>query len=60
MENNKNTGAGKGDKPRNCFSEQYRENYDSIKWDSKKYLIDSDNDNKEINETNPHVVKNNF
>jgi len=29
--------AGKGDKPRNCFSSQFRDNYDSIKWsDSKK------------------------
>ena len=24
--------AGKGDKPRNCFSEQYRSNYDDIDW----------------------------
>ena len=22
----------KGDKPRNCFSRQYRDNYDSINW----------------------------
>ena len=22
----------KGDKPRNCFSKQYRDNYDSINW----------------------------
>jgi len=22
--------AGKGDKPRNCFSKQYKENHDSI------------------------------
>jgi len=35
MENNQNTGAGKGDKPRNCFSEQYRNNYDSIIWCKK-------------------------
>jgi hypothetical protein len=36
MENNQNTGAGKGDKPRSCFSEQYRDNYDSIIWGHKK------------------------
>lgn len=24
--------AGKGDKPRNCFSKQYKNNYDSINW----------------------------
>lgn len=33
---NKNTGAGKGDKPRNCFSQKYRDNYDSINWANKK------------------------
>jgi hypothetical protein len=31
--------AGKGDKPRNCFTKQFKENYDKIKWDTK--LIDS-------------------
>jgi hypothetical protein len=30
--NNNSCGAGKGDKPRNCFSQKYRDNYDSIKW----------------------------
>ena len=24
--------AGKGDKPRNCFSKKYKSNYDSINW----------------------------
>jgi hypothetical protein len=33
---NKDTGAGKGDKPRNCFSKNYRDNYDSINWGDKK------------------------
>jgi hypothetical protein len=33
---NKNAGAGKGDKPRNCFSQKYRDNYDSINWRDKK------------------------
>lgn len=33
---NKETGAGKGDKPRNCFSQKYRDNYDSINWGNKK------------------------
>lgn len=33
---NKDTGAGKGDKPRNCFSQKYRDNYDSIDWGNKK------------------------
>ena len=29
-------GAGKGDKPRNCFSKQFKDNYDLIEWASKK------------------------
>ncbi len=28
--------AGKGDKPRNCFSKQYKDNHDSIDWGRKK------------------------
>jgi hypothetical protein len=27
--------AGKGDKPRNCFSNNYRDNYDKIVWRHK-------------------------
>lgn len=34
MSNSKNS-AGKGDRPRNCFSKQYWDNYDLIKWPSK-------------------------
>jgi hypothetical protein len=33
--------AGKGDKPRNCFSKKYKENYENINWNKK-----SDCDNK--------------
>jgi len=33
---NKDVGAGKGDKPRNCFSQNYRDNYDAINWCNKK------------------------
>lgn len=25
---------GKGDKPRNCFSKQYKNNYDEINWNT--------------------------
>ena len=28
--------AGKGDKPRNCFSKKYKSNYDSINWGNTK------------------------
>ena len=27
-----NNGAGKGDKARNCFSNRFKENFDSINW----------------------------
>jgi len=27
--------AGKGDKPRNCYSKQFKNNYDKIKWSYK-------------------------
>tara|TARA_R100001082_G_scaffold4038_1_gene3119 strand:+ start:528 stop:680 length:153 start_codon:yes stop_codon:yes gene_type:complete len=32
----KNSQAGKGDKPRNCFSNGYKNNYDSINWEDDK------------------------
>ena len=28
-------GAGKGDKPRNCYSKQFKSNFDDIKWVTK-------------------------
>jgi len=31
-----NNGAGKGDKPRNCFSDRFKQNYDSINWSDEK------------------------
>ena len=30
----------KGDKPRNCFSRQYRDNYDSINWPKEMTRLD--------------------
>ena len=35
-EKSSNNGAGKGDKPRNCFSDRFKENYDSINWSEEK------------------------
>jgi hypothetical protein len=32
----KNPMAGKGDKPRNCFSNQFKNNFDMIDWSKKK------------------------
>ena len=36
-----NKEAGKGDKARNCFSNKFKQNFDSIKWsdDKQKSLI---------------------
>lgn len=36
-----NIGAGKGDSPRNCFSNRFKKNYDSISWkeENQKSLI---------------------
>ena len=34
QDSNKN-GAGKGDKPRNCFSLKFKDNYDAIDWGKK-------------------------
>lgn len=31
-----NNSAGKGDKPRNCFSNRFKENFDSINWSEEK------------------------
>jgi hypothetical protein len=38
-----NTGAGKGDKPRNCFSKEFKDNYDLIDWSKKKEKNESNN-----------------
>jgi len=35
-EKSSNNGAGKGDKPRNCFSDRFKQNYDSINWSDEK------------------------
>ena len=35
-EKSSNNGAGKGSKPRNCFSHRFKQNYDSINWSEEK------------------------
>jgi hypothetical protein len=32
--------AGKGDRPRNCFSTQFKENYDKINWSKKNKRLE--------------------
>jgi hypothetical protein len=51
--NEANKGAGKGDKPRNCFSHKFKENYDSIKWseENDKSLIKKQLKNKHNSST---------
>ena len=54
-QNNNSCGAGKGDKPRNCFSQKYRDNYDSIDWNKKEkieYSVSYDENGIEINNEN--------
>lgn len=49
---NNSCGAGKGDKPRNCFSQKYRDNYDEINWKTKdrreEYYVYYDENGVEI------------
>lgn len=49
-----NTGAGKGDKPRNCFSSDYKSNYDEINWGkkSKKEKRILEDQNEGVNDEN--------
>lgn len=56
MDNKTSSQAGKGDKPRNCFSQQYRDNFDSIDWNKKEnveeYSVCYDENGIEINNEN--------
>lgn len=36
MSKNNNKKAGKGDKPRSCYSKKFKNNYDKINWGTKK------------------------
>jgi len=38
--------SGKGDKPRNCFSNGYKSNYESINWRGDKQCANASNVNK--------------
>lgn len=30
--------SGKGDKPRNCFTKKYKDNFDEVDWKRKKKI----------------------
>jgi hypothetical protein len=47
--------AGKGDKPRNCFSKQFKDNYDLIVWRKPKKI----NLSKKENEKNTNQIHSN-
>lgn len=49
--------AGKGDKPRNCFSEQYRSNYDDIDWGKKSSTEDLIEKEKRIDRSMDRTLK---
>lgn len=34
-----NNSAGKGDKPRSCFSKKFKDNYDSINWNGRNESV---------------------
>ena len=44
---------GKGDKPRNCFSKQYKNNYDDINWNTN-----SESQFKDSRESNEQDTRN--
>lgn len=52
---NNSCGAGKGDKPRNCFSQTYRDNYDSIDWYTPKN--DKDKNNIDFDDTSTKFMR---
>jgi hypothetical protein len=39
-------GAGKGDKPRNCFSKDFKNNYDLIVWRKPKKIKETKDENE--------------
>ena len=48
--------AGKGDKPRNCFSKSFRDNYDAITW-KEEYSVCYDENGIELNSQKDNVPK---
>ena len=44
--------AGKGDKPRSCFSQKYRDNYSLIDWKRKKHGPDNTEESESIPKEN--------
>lgn len=49
--------AGKGDKPRNCFSRQYKDNYESIDWGRKSSVQELIEEEKAIDKAMDDLLK---
>jgi hypothetical protein len=56
-EKSSNNGAGKGDKPRNCFSNRFKENYDSIIWSEEKDKLLIKKELKKQNNSSTYIYK---
>lgn len=54
MENKQTSQAGKGDRPRNCFSQDYRNNYDLIDWSKNKKNENNNDDMPSVNVMRTH------
>jgi hypothetical protein len=56
-EKSANNEAGKGDKPRSCFSHRFKENYDSINWSDKKDKLLIKKELKNHNGSSTYIYK---
>jgi len=52
-----NKGAGKGDSPRNCFSDRFKKNFDSINWSGEKDKSLIKKELKKQNSTSTYIYK---
>ncbi len=49
--------SGKGDKPRNCFSKRFRDNYDEINWGGTESKRDYKGHSRDILHDEPRARK---
>ena len=52
-----NNGAGTGDKPRNCFSNSFKNNYDSINWKEENQNLLIKKELKKQNNSSTYIYK---
>jgi len=46
---------GKGSKPRNCFSKNFKDNYDTINWKRNTIKLQTNETKKQDKNTSPEV-----